>query len=202
MANRGTPKQGSAGSKCLFAARRNTRAHALFYLRANLRKGVSLCGRKCFWLWLLLVSWLVPPFPFKRPRQMLLGVAAIRPPRQGTLAITRRVGRSSAGARVNGSCTKLPIGVAPRRRPNLSRKAGDPRPPRIPFHLASHRVVCDVMANGTGLPRPCTHKSRLVRSGWSISALPPKADIRECIQYVYFVPLADSRARSRYCCIT
>ena len=122
---------------------------------------------------------------------MLLGVAAIRPPRQGTLAITRRVGRSSAGARVNGSSTKLPIGVAPRRRPNLSKKAGDPRPPRIPFHLASHRVVCDVMANGTGLPRPCTHKSRLVRSGWLMSALPPKADIRERMQYVCFVPTAD-----------
>ena len=27
--------------------------------------------------------------------------------------------------------------------------------------------------------RPCTHKSRLVSSGWSMSALPPKADIRQ-----------------------
>ena len=133
MANGGTPKQGSAGNKCLFAARRNTQAHALLYLRANLRKGVSLCRRKCFWLWLLLVSWLVLPFPFKRPRQMLLGVAAIRPPRQGTLAITRRVGRSSAGARVNGSSTKLPIGVAPRRRLNLSKKAGIRGPRGSPF---------------------------------------------------------------------
>src|SRR6478735_1253231 len=109
----------------------------LIYLGANLRNGISLCGRKFFWLRLLLVSWLVPPFPFKRPRQMPLGVAAIRPPRQGTPAITRRVGRSSAGARVNGSCIK-PIGVALRRRPNLSKKAGDPRPARVPFHLASH----------------------------------------------------------------
>ena len=55
---------------------------------------------------------------------MPLGVAAIRPPRQGTLAITGRVRRSSAGARVNGSCTKLPIGAALRRRPNLSKKQG------------------------------------------------------------------------------
>jgi hypothetical protein len=110
----------------------------LIYLGAILRNGVSLCGRKCFWLRLLLVSWLVPPFPFKRPRQMPLGVAAIRPPRQGTLAITRRVGRSSAGARVNGSCIKPPIGVALRRRPSLSKMAGDPRPARVPFHLGSH----------------------------------------------------------------
>jgi hypothetical protein len=96
----------------------------LIYLGANLRNGVVLCGRKFFWLRPLLVSWLVPPFPFKRPRQMPLGVAAIRPPRQGTPAITRRVGRSSAGARVNGSCTELPIGVALRRRPNHSKWQG------------------------------------------------------------------------------
>ena len=131
---------GSAGNKCLFAARRNAQAHALFDLSGGTiyGTGVVLCGRKFFWLRPLLVSWLVPPFPFKRPRQMPLGVAAIRPPRQGTPAITRRVGRSSAGARVNGSCTKLPIGVALRRRPNLSKKAGDPRPARVTFHLASH----------------------------------------------------------------
>jgi hypothetical protein len=42
--------------------------------------------------------------------------------------------------------------------------------------------------------RPCTHKSRLVSSGWSMSALPPKADIRERIQYVCFVPQADMAA--------
>ena len=29
--------------------------------------------------------------------------------------------------------------------------------------------------------RPCTHKSRLVSSGWSVSALPPKVDIRQRI---------------------
>ena len=29
--------------------------------------------------------------------------------------------------------------------------------------------------------RPCTHKSRLVSSGWSMSAFPPKADIRQRI---------------------
>jgi len=114
-----------------------TATHALFDLSGgNLRNGVILCGRKCFWLRPLLVSWLVPPFPFKRPRQMPLGVAAIRPPRQGTLAITRRERRSSAGARVNGSCTKLPIGVALRRRPNLSKGQGDPRPARIPLSFS------------------------------------------------------------------
>ena len=39
--------------------------------------------------------------------------------------------------------------------------------------------------------RPCTHKSRLVSSGWSLSALPPKADIRQRIEHVCFVPIAD-----------
>ena len=39
--------------------------------------------------------------------------------------------------------------------------------------------------------RPCTHKSRLVSSGWSLSALPPKADIRQRIEHVCFVPRAD-----------
>jgi hypothetical protein len=39
--------------------------------------------------------------------------------------------------------------------------------------------------------RPCTHKSRLVGSGWSMSALPPKADIRQRIEHVCFVPATD-----------
>ena len=39
--------------------------------------------------------------------------------------------------------------------------------------------------------RPCTHKSRLVSSGWSMSALPPKADNRQAIEHVCFVPKAD-----------
>jgi hypothetical protein len=38
---------------------------------------------------------------------------------------------------------------------------------------------------------PCTHKSRLVSSGWSTSALPPKADIRQRIEHVCFGSLAD-----------
>ena len=38
------------------------------------------------------------------------------------------------------------------------------------------------------LPRPCTHKSSLVSSGWSMSALPPEADIRQRIEHVCFVP--------------
>ena len=38
--------------------------------------------------------------------------------------------------------------------------------------------------------RPCTHKSRLVSSGWSVSALPPEADIRQRIEHVCFVPKA------------
>ena len=44
---------------------------------------------------------------------------------------------------------------------------------------------------GAALLRPCTHKSRLVSSGWSLSALPPKADIRQGIEHVCFVPLTD-----------
>ena len=39
--------------------------------------------------------------------------------------------------------------------------------------------------------RPCTHKSRLVGSGWSMSGLLPKADIRQRIEHVCFVPSAD-----------
>ena len=35
--------------------------------------------------------------------------------------------------------------------------------------------------------RPCTPKSRLVSSGWSMS-LPPKADICQRIEHVCFVP--------------
>jgi hypothetical protein len=31
----------------------------------------------------------------------------------------------------------------------------------------------------------------LVSSGWSLSALPPKADIRQRIEHVCFVPQAD-----------
>ena len=36
--------------------------------------------------------------------------------------------------------------------------------------------------------RPCTHKSRLVSSGWSMSALLPKTDIRQRFEHVCFVP--------------
>jgi hypothetical protein len=40
--------------------------------------------------------------------------------------------------------------------------------------------------------RSCTHKSRLVGSGWSMSALPPKADIRQRGLTSRLVPTADS----------
>ena len=36
--------------------------------------------------------------------------------------------------------------------------------------------------------RPCTHKSRLVGGGWSMSALPAEADIRQRIEHACFVP--------------
>ena len=39
--------------------------------------------------------------------------------------------------------------------------------------------------------RACTHKSTLASSGWSMSALPPEADIRQRIEHVCFVPIAD-----------
>jgi hypothetical protein len=39
--------------------------------------------------------------------------------------------------------------------------------------------------------RPCTHKSRFVNSGWPLSALRPKTDIRQRIEHVCFVPEAD-----------
>ena len=39
--------------------------------------------------------------------------------------------------------------------------------------------------------RPRTHKSKLISSGWSMSALPPRADIRQRVEHVCFVPKAD-----------
>jgi hypothetical protein len=48
--------------------------------------------------------------------------------------------------------------------------------------VASHQCI------GPYRSRPCTRKSRLVSSGWSMSALPPKADIRQRIEHVCFVP--------------
>ena len=42
------------------------------------------------------------------------------------------------------------------------------------------------------LPPQTTHKSRLVSSGWSMSALPPIADIRRCRWDVRKVPSADA----------
>jgi hypothetical protein len=41
------------------------------------------------------------------------------------------------------------------------------------------------------LTRPCIQKSRLVSGGWSLSAFTPKADIRQRIEHVCFVPIAD-----------
>ena len=69
-------------------------------------------------------------------------------------------------------------------------------------NLYPHRGACAGRAKGycsigrlwgpgLQLPRPCTHKSRLVSSGWSMSALPPKADIRQRIEHVGFVPKPD-----------
>ena len=45
------------------------------------------------------------------------------------------------------------------------------------------------------MTRPCTHKSRLVSGGWSMSALPPKADIRQPEWHVRYVPEADLQRR-------
>ena len=36
-------------------------------------------------------------------------------------------------------------------------------------------------------PRPCTHKSRLVSGGWSMSSFPPKADTRQPECHVRYV---------------
>ena len=40
-------------------------------------------------------------------------------------------------------------------------------------------VMAGEAATASELARPCTDKSRLVSSGWSLSGLPPKADIRQ-----------------------
>ena len=41
------------------------------------------------------------------------------------------------------------------------------------------------------MTRPCTHKSRLVSSGWSLSALPLKADMLSVSIDVRLVPRTD-----------
>ena len=43
------------------------------------------------------------------------------------------------------------------------------------------------------MTRSCTHKSRLVSSGWSLSALPPEADMLIVGIDVCYVPKADAR---------
>jgi len=139
----------------------------LIYLRANLRNGVSPCGRKCFWLRLLLVSWLVPPFPFKRPRQMPLGVAAIRPLRQGTPAITRPGSSGDIGARANGRSTRR---INAPSRPSISRNAGidEGRPAGRPFFQSRGFRGCPPRLVGfrgcrspVSLRRGCPHQRRM-----------------------------------------
>src|SRR6476620_5174315 len=44
--------------------------------------------------------------------------------------------------------------------------------------------------------RPSTHKARLARSGWSLSALPPEADIRQRIEHVCFCARSGRQRRS------
>jgi hypothetical protein len=52
-------------------------------------------------------------------------------------------------------------------------------------------LLADSKTDRKTIVRPCTHKSRLVSSGWSMCALPPKADIRQRIEHVCFVLIAD-----------
>jgi hypothetical protein len=63
------------------------------------------------------------------------------------------------------------------------------RPNNLCRASVSCRVITLRQAQSTLLP--CTHKSRLVSSGWSMSALPPKANIRQRIEHVCFVPGTD-----------
>ena len=49
------------------------------------------------------------------------------------------------------------------------------------------------------MTRPCTHKSRLVSSGWSRSELIRLADIRQRIEHVRFVPIADIDTKPNHC---
>src|SRR5262245_35061576 len=48
------------------------------------------------------------------------------------------------------------------------------------------------------LAKACTHKSRLVCSGWSMSVFPPEADIRVARINIRFVPETDLTRLNRY----
>jgi hypothetical protein len=63
--------------------------------------------------------------------------------------------------------------------------------PRVITYVAAFRVILGYMRG--------SYKSRLVTSGWSLSALPPKADIRERIQYFC---LCHKRTSSMSCFVT
>jgi len=67
-----------------------------------------------------------------------------------------------------------------------SRCVSPTRSPKLEAKVSAEKAVepCEAA-------RACTHKSRLVSSGLSMSALPPKADICQRIEHVGFVPIAD-----------
>ena len=69
--------------------------------------------------------------------------------------------------------------------------SGEPLEPPDPKSLPYTGLFNLVRGVARHLSRPCTHKSRLVSSGRSMSALPPKADIRQRIEHVCFVPTTD-----------
>jgi hypothetical protein len=114
--------------------------------------------------------------------------------------------RSLTGARARGGVsTRLPDPVMTHQRPRLRgllravlpaqqvRQLGDIRSnaPRLIFaeQLGRRLPPRLTLNNRSGA---CTHKSRSMSNGWSMSALPPKADIAERYWHVSFGPQADS----------
>ena len=101
---------------------------------------------------------------------------------------------NSSGPRLTGS----QIALATAHCPSKVRASVWPIP-RV--DLSYHRYTQHVCKHAYGNTAPlwhraqrwpgCTHKSRLVSSGWSMSALLPAADIRQRIEHVCFVPKMD-----------
>src|SRR3984893_5202596 len=63
---------------------------------------------------------------------------------------------------------------------------------RSPTHRGDEDAMRLEISSASSSELGRAHKSRLVSSGWSLSALPPKADIRQRIEHVCFVPSADT----------
>jgi hypothetical protein len=64
-------------------------------------------------------------------------------------------------------------------------------------HVCVARVSAEKAVEPCEAARACTQKSSLVSGDWSMSALPPEADIRQGERHVRLVPIADIRNSAR-----